>query len=113
MNMSYVKRPLRRDLAPDHESLVRELIQELKPQTLAQAAMKDKNAPVIIEEQMRNSDRLQVYVKWEKWAGVREDHRGAAILDAFEKALGQEYARRIIIAMGVTPEEAEDLGIQE
>ena len=111
--MPYVKRPRRRDLDPNHAQLVGVLRQELKPKTLVQDVFKDKNAPVIIEEQMRSSERLQIYVTWAGWSGVREDHRTSAILDAYEQELGPEYARRIVVAMGLTPDEAKELGVQE
>ena len=111
--MPYVKRPLHRDLDPNHVQLVGILRQELKPKTLVQDVFKDQSAPVIIEEQMRNSDRLQVYVKWARWSGIREDHRTAAILDAYEQELGRDYAGRIVIALGLTQDEARDLGIQD
>jgi hypothetical protein len=113
--MPYETRPPRRDVDPNHEQLVRALVQEFKEKSLSVAAMtaSDEKAPVIIEEQMANSDRLRVYVKWAQWSGIREDHRTAAIFDAYERNFGREYARRIVIALGVTPEEAKDLGIQE
>jgi hypothetical protein len=89
-------------------------MREFGEETLAQAAMKKDDAPipVIIEEQLPRSNRLRVYVKWARWSGIREDHRTAAILDAYERNLGPEYAKRIVIALGLTPDEANELGVQ-
>ena len=111
--MPYVKRERQRELSPDHERLVSALIREMRPKTLVEDVFADRDAPKIIEEKMRHSDRLQVFVIWNQWLGVREDHRTAAILSAYERELGQEYARRVVIALGVTPDEATELGIKD
>lgn len=111
--MPYTKRQPRRDLDPDHEQLVQALVQEFKQRSLVRDAINYGQLPVIIEEQMRGSDRLRVYVIWPRWSTVREDHRSEAILDAYEREQGREVARRIVIALGLTPDEAKELGVQE
>lgn len=111
--MPYIQRKLDRDLDPKHFELVETLRRELQPPTLGSNLINVLSAPVIIEEQMRNSNYLQVFVKWDRWLGVRENHRTAAILDAYEKALGTGYAARIVMALGLTSAEAAELGVRE
>jgi len=115
--MPYVKRNIGREVAPNHEYLVESLTNELKnepkPKSLARDVFHPQNedAPDIIEEQSRKSNYLHVYVIWKDWSGIREDYRSAAILDAYERQLGKEYAGRILVALGLTPEEAKSLGV--
>ena len=110
--MAYVKRQRQRNQDPNHEYLVGCLVKEFSKK-MSQLALATESDPVIIEEQMRNSDRLQVYVIWAAWSDVQEEHRSAAILDAYERHFRQVYASRIVIALGLTPPEAKKLGIQE
>ena len=44
--------------------------------------------------------------------GAEEEHRSAAILDAYEQAKGKDTMMKISIAMGVTQAEADRLGIK-
>lgn len=108
--MSYVKRPHQRRFDPIYEGCVSAVMEELgeKPPLVGGAV--SSGAPEIIEEQSRIADRLHVYVIWSGWSGVRDDHRSAAILDAYERKLGREYALRIVVALGLTPEEANLMG---
>jgi len=57
------------------------------------------------------SNRLRVCVIWSRWQDVPEVQRPAVILDAFEQAGRKEERDRIAVAMGLTPGEAETLGI--
>ena len=98
-----------------HPTLVKELVRELKrpPQKGGPRIPKKRRVavPIIVEEEQRLTDRLHVYVIWDKWKAVEDTERGAVILDAYEQALGREKALQVILAMGVTPQEAGTLGI--
>jgi len=104
--MSYIKRSPRRELDPSHDELVKSLVDEI-------AAGPTGTGPRIIEEAVHGSDRLHVYVDWDDWKNVKEEHRSAAILDAYRQApgLGDDAVRRVTIAMGLTSEESKALGI--
>ena len=113
--MPYVKKSSQASIASNHDSLVGAIVRELSApqvQTLSQAAvgLDPYRLPCIIEGTIRNSDRLEVYVIWTDWSGVREEHRTAAILDAYERTK-PDQARKVVIALGVTPDEAKELGV--
>jgi hypothetical protein len=67
-------------------------------------------APNIIEEQTPRGP-IHVTVIWDEWRDLAAEQRGRIILDAYREALGEEKARTISIAMGLTPAEAMRLGI--
>ena len=70
------------------------------------------SGPEIYIEWFEDSNRLHVHVIWSAWKDVPEIQRPAVILDAFD-ASGREGDRdRISVAMGLTPEEADLLGIE-
>ncbi len=71
--------------------------------------------PVIIE----TSDVLRpqqtpthLYVIWGAWRELAPRRRSEMIMDAYIAARGRAYALNVTLAMGVTPEEAEQLGIR-
>ena len=102
--MPYRTEKPRRDVHPDHAQFDDTLVEEMK-------LGENGNGPDIIEQQVRNSNRTHVYVIWNGWAGVREEQRSAAILDAYTRHFGDERMRRVSIAMGLTPDEVQSLGI--
>src|SRR5512146_1657342 len=67
--------------------------------------------PVVIQEEQRLNRQLVVTVIWDAWATIPEEDRGGVILDAYEAALGPETTARVVLASGVTSEEAKTLGI--
>jgi hypothetical protein len=111
----YIQKSRRADVSVDHGQFVKEILAELsdpQPESLTEAvAGTEYQRPHIIEGTLRHSDRLELWVVWTRWSGVREEHRTAAILDAYEKSFGVEKAQRVVIALGVTPEEARELGV--
>lgn len=113
--MPYEQRSSPANVATNHDVLVRAISEEFRnPQGpgLSQLAMEPRFArPHIIEGTIRNTDRLEVFVVWSGWSGVPEEHRTAAILDAYKRAPGPSKAQRVVIALGVTPDEARELGI--
>ena len=69
------------------------------------------SAPVIIEEQTPRGP-IHVTVIWDGWRDIAAEQRGRVILDAYRQVQGEETARAISIAMGLTPAEAMRLGIR-
>lgn len=88
----------------NHEEMVRLLVEEI-------GQGRAGTGPQIIQQQVQGSDRLHVYVIWDRWPGVLEEHRSAAILDAYREHFGESTMSRVSIAMGLTPAEAEAMGI--
>lgn len=68
---------------------------------------------IFIEEQkdFRGSTYMHVWVMWDKWRDVLETQRAGIIIDAFEAAGRKADVERITVAMGLTHEEADALGI--
>ena len=87
--------------------LVTRLVDELKNPRPAGTLQ----APDIREDAQRFSGRLHVYVIWDSWQDVPDSNRGEIILDAYEACFGQDRARLISVAMGITPTEAKNMGI--
>lgn len=71
--------------------------------------------PVIIE----TSDALrpqqtptQLYVIWSEWHNLAPRRRSEMMMDAYIAARGRPFASNVTLAMGLTPEEADNLGIR-
>ena len=54
---------------------------------------------------------MNVYVLWNKFQSVTVQERAEIILEAYEIAQGKPEMLRIAIALGLTPLEAENLGL--
>ena len=87
----------------NHNELVEAIVAEFDRQ--------EGDGPVIIQEAVQASDRLHVFVIWDRFRNVREEHRSAAILDAYQQHFGEETMLRVAIAMGLTQAEADAMGI--
>lgn len=70
------------------------------------------DAPSIYIDEGKMSDSLRITVVWSCWFDVPEVQRAAIILDAFDKAGRKSERDRISVALGVTPEEADALGME-
>jgi hypothetical protein len=89
----------------EHHQLVDELYAEwTRPSP-------DAVEPVILEEAGRNKKLVHLYVIWSKWAHIDRIERSEIIIEAAEKKLPQNEWLEISIAMGLTPEEARQMGI--
>ena len=55
---------------------------------------------------------LELYVVWSRWNGVPSHDRSEIILDAFSAVEGEENLTRVVLALGLTPEEYEAQGYQ-
>jgi hypothetical protein len=67
------------------------------------------NAPQIVEEENRRH-MMHVTVIWDEWRDIAPEQRGKIIMDAYEQAQRDDLLR-ITVAMGLTHEEAERLGV--
>jgi hypothetical protein len=68
--------------------------------------------PFIVEEQAPGSSATRIYVFWSEWSGLSQRERSEIIMDAYEKARGLDPSRRVTLAMGLTPEEARQMGLR-
>ena len=99
-------RSLNSTRSQEHEALVQELVTEWNdPQS-------PHSEPVILEERGRGNVLAHVYVVWSKWAHVDRVERSEIIMDAAERRLPVDQVLNITIAMGLTPDEAQRLGIR-
>ncbi|GIK15400.1 MAG: hypothetical protein BroJett003_03640 [Planctomycetota bacterium] len=88
-----------------HPELVNILAEELRKEGVSSTP----EIPTIYEEELPYGAGLHVKVIWSRWGKVPLEERGAIILDAYEQAgMGQER-KRILVAMGLTPDEAQRL----
>ncbi|MCY2951655.1 MAG: hypothetical protein NTU53_06715 [Planctomycetota bacterium] len=88
----------------DHQALVRDLVAEwTKPSGSPE--------PVILEELDQKRKLAHVYVVWTKWSDIDRVERSEIIMDAAEKRLSAQDVLNITIAMGLTPDEARQMGL--
>ena len=66
------------------------------------------DAPFIIEEQTRHSDRIHVTVIWDRWGAVDPEDRSRMILDAYERMRGTSAILSLSAALGLTHAEAKN-----
>jgi len=72
---------------------------------------KKRGEPDIIIERPHPST-IHLYVIWKKWGNLEQMVRSRVILDAFAEVHGEKKASDVTIAMGLTPVEADRLGIK-
>lgn len=69
--------------------------------------------PVIIEERPSNHDHVNhLYVVWSEWGDLTPLGRSKVILQAYEQYRGRDLAQSVTLAMGLTPAEARQMGIE-
>ena len=68
--------------------------------------------PIIIEESAGQNVPVHLYVIWDDWAPLGSIERSEVIMDAYEQLHGRGSAVNVTIAMGLTPLEADRLGIR-
>src|SRR2546428_7809324 len=90
--------------SPKHHAFVKKLVQEF---TAASANLQ----PLILEELVPSTRSRHVRVIWDRWKELEDEQRSAAIVDAYTQAEGPAAAGEIMIAEGVTPQEAFALGL--
>lgn|SRR5579884_1348017 len=92
------------DTDPD---LVHSLVEELN---LNQESGPE-DAPLIVEEEIPYSNRIQVTVIWDRWKNIAPETRGRIIMDAYQQARGADQTLAISLALGLTKSEARRLGV--
>lgn len=98
-------KPFTQSRSSDYDTLVNDLFSEWANPDPAAAE------PVILEERDRSQKLVHLYVIWSRWADIDRIERSEIIMDAAEKKLGQAEAIEIMMAMGLTPNEARQMGI--
>ena len=68
--------------------------------------------PIIVEESAGQSQPTHLYVIWDDWAPLGSIERSEVIMDAYEQVCGRPGAVNVTVAMGLTPAEADRLGIR-
>lgn len=104
--MPLIKKPYPPE-SVEHQSLVAELAAELRRND----ASGPENAPKIIEEEQYGGF-IHVTVLWDAWKTVEKEERGRIIMDAYDQERHADIPR-ITVALGLTNEEAQRLGITE
>ena len=94
-----------RNSALDVEKLTEILKKEWRTPTLGVIE------PVLIEEPSGVEDYKRLYVIWSRWKGFSQRQRTEIILKSYRSARPVD-ALNVTTVMGLTPEEAADMGIQ-
>ena len=69
--------------------------------------------PLIIEEAPSRGERPNhLYVVWSDWGDSTPIERAKLVLQAYARLRGQDFANSVTLAMGLTPDEAEKMGIE-
>ena len=91
--------------SPAGQSLLNRLIAEWRqPDPGAQQ-------PIIIEESSGQNLPVHLYVIWDDWATLGSIERSEVIMEAYEQLNWRAGATNVTVAMGLTPVEADRLGI--
>lgn len=59
----------------------------------------------------RPGERTHLLVIWDVWRSLSQQERSALIMDAYQASYGQASALNVSVAMGLTQDEAAQLGI--
>ena len=68
--------------------------------------------PIIIEESDRQQAPEHLYVIWSEWTGLSQYERSKIVLNAYERVRGRNFALNVTLAMGLTSDEADRMGIE-
>ncbi|HEY3243641.1 MAG TPA: hypothetical protein VGM03_09840 [Phycisphaerae bacterium] len=71
----------------------------------------DVPEPIIVEESGPNKP-THLFVIWSDWGDFNQQERSEIIMDAYEEARGSDLVSLVTVAMGLTPTEAERMGIE-
>ena len=55
---------------------------------------------------------LMGYVVWKQWGMISQQDRSELIMDACEQVKGPDWSLKVVVAMGLTPDEAQRMGIE-
>ena len=98
-------------IKPEESKLNPKLVQSLARELQRNQPKGPPNAPRIIEESFRYGDFKQVTVIWDAWKDIAPEDRGRIIVQAYEKVEGREGVMKITLALGLTHQEAQRLGL--
>lgn len=91
---------------PSARNLTNRLIAEWR----AQQSTADQ--PIILEERGGPDQPVHIYVVWDDWEALSGVERSEVIMEAFEERYGKAATLNVTVAMGLTPAEADRLGIE-
>jgi hypothetical protein len=101
-----VKKVERLAPGPVHQMLLQRLLEEwTHPNPAAQQ-------PIILEESTGANQPMHVYVIWDEWTPLGSIERSEVVMDAYEQRYGRAAGANVTVAMGLTPVEADRLGIK-
>src|SRR5438552_12108253 len=101
-----VKKLVRSTPSPAARALLNRLVEEWRqPDPAAQQ-------PIIVEESGGTNQPVHLYVIWDDWAPLGYIERSEVIMDAYEEIHGRNRSSNVTVAMGLTPAEADRLGIR-
>jgi hypothetical protein len=66
--------------------------------------------PILVEDTSLGG--LRLYVIWSRWGNLDQRVRSEIITDAFTQAKGKLALPQLVVAMGLTPQEAQRMGIR-
>lgn len=100
-----VKKLVRPDPSPATEVLRDRLVREWRrPDPAAEQ-------PIILEESAGAGQPVHLYVVWDDWSPLGTIERSEVIMDAYEQVHGRARSANVTVAVGLTPAEADRLGI--
>jgi hypothetical protein len=103
--------PLIRSQSSPETAGIKELVQELAGELRSPLDVsRPLRQPVIIENEVGTERTLHVVVIWERWQLIPAPDRSSVIMQAYESA-ASDRIERIMMTLGVTLEEAVDLGL--
>ncbi len=68
--------------------------------------------PIIILESQGQQVPTHLYVIWSEWGQLTQLERSEIVLEAYKEAKGNGHASQLRVALGMTPAEAEQMGIE-
>jgi hypothetical protein len=83
--------------------LVEQLADELK-------SGRESGQPLIDEEHFKTG-AVRVVVFWDRWDHISQEDRSEAILEAYRKVEGDDFANRIALVSGLTIPEGQEAGM--
>ena len=88
-----------------YASLAQHLVDEIKNPQSGDAE------PLIILESQRQQTPTHLYVIWSEWGQLTQLERSEIALESYREAKGSNSASQLHIALDLTPEDAECMGI--
>ncbi|MCR4316806.1 MAG: hypothetical protein NUW37_10695 [Planctomycetes bacterium] len=109
-----IRRVTRIELGQAEKRLVKALIREIDRDENEESP---KGAPIIVCEETlsyRGQSGDHYFVVWNKFEGMDDDLRNLIVWEALSnsKTLDEDELSNVVVAMGVTTEEAEEMGLE-